>query len=784
MDCPACAHTVTNALLRFPSVQDVKVNSFTGQASLVFREGFAFPPDIAKRATQLTGYKCAVLNEARFEGNHRLLHIKFMSDTRLPHEYLKLPPGVAILETSRTGSNTIFDVQYDATMIQPRSVLDYFAPMGGSFLPPSKSDASAQLTKEIISLFFLTVISAILCIPVLVFAWAPLQPKPKIYGAVSLFFATCIQLYAGGPLYSATFRSLFLQRTLDMDALVALSSTIAYVFSLVAYATQAAGHEFSTPFFETPALLLTLITFGKLIAVYARRRATSAIDNLGTLQPDFVQLVSADGTAVTVIHVDLVHLHDVLRISADAVVPTDGVVLRGSTQVDESALTGESLPVNKAPGATLTAGTRNVSSSVDMQVSRVPAENTLADLTALVTRLQEARLSIQDLADRAATFFAPVILAVATAVFVIWIVIALRVRGEEANKAILTALRYTIAVLVVSCPCGIVLCVPMVVVIAGAVSAREGVLFKTATAIQYAKNTTVAVFDKTGTLTLGQMAVVEAHTREDVVGTILGIVSENPHPVAQAVAKYLRVTYPHISAEPFSEEIRSLPGQGIEVTLNGVQIRGGSPNWLGLQTEPVYSLMTERALTMFAVTFQESARAAVELLQGQGIQVHIVSGDLPPVVLALAKQLGIPPERALGGCLPAEKVARVRALQASGAQVLFIGDGTNDTPALAAADISVAMSSGTDVARSTADVVFLAPDLARALAVLLRLSRGAVRRICINFAWACVYNVFAVLLAAGAFVKFRIAPEYAGLGEMVSVVPVIIVAWSTWLLKN
>ena len=306
------------------------------------------------------------------------------------------------------------------------------------------------------------------------------------------------------------------------------------------------------------------------------------------------------------------------------------------------------------------------------------------------------------------------------------------------------------------------------------------------------------MFDKTGTLTLGHMGVVEACImHEDTIGTILALVSQDSHPVAHAVTKHLRATYPNISAVSPTSQVESFPGKGLEITVNDVLVRGGNPIWLGLQTEPHYSLMMEKALTMFAVTIDSkvvaffgladspraSAAAAVELLGRQGVQVHIVSGDARPVVGALAKQLGIPDERAVGGCLPAEKVAYIRALQATGARVMFVGDGTNDTPALATANISVAMSSGTDIARSAADVVFLAPDLARALSSLFRLSRGATFRIYLNFAWAVVYNLSAVLFAAGAFVKVSIAPEYAALGEMVSVVPVVLVAWSMWLLK-
>ena len=306
------------------------------------------------------------------------------------------------------------------------------------------------------------------------------------------------------------------------------------------------------------------------------------------------------------------------------------------------------------------------------------------------------------------------------------------------------------------------------------------------------------MFDKTGTLTLGQMGVVDAHiVREEAVGTILALVSQDLHPVSQAVAKYLRTTYPYISDVPLPGQVQSIRGRGLETSVGDIQIRGGSPSWLGLQTEPLYSLMMLKAMTMFAVTIdtemvaffgladspRPSAEAAVKTLQQQGIQVYIVSGDAQPVVCALAKQLGIPQEHAVGDCLPEEKVARVRELQAADGRVMFVGDGTNDTLALATADVGVAMGSGTDFARSAADVVLIAPDLARALVALLRLSRGAVRRVYFNFAWAAIYNLFAVLLTAGAFVKVRIAPEYAALGEMVSITPVMLAAWSMWFLK-
>ena len=475
MSCPSCATKLTRALLKLPSVHDVKVNTLTGQATLTYREGSIFPSTIANRVTKATGFVCVVVDEPPLEGKHRILHIKFQTATVFPPV---LPPGVVILKASRNESGVVFEVQYDAAVIQPRSVLSIFGPLGGSFLPPSKSNARAQVTSEVTSLFRRTLMSAVLSIPVMVFSWAPLQPHPIVYGAISLFLATCIQFCVGAPLYYTAFYTLFMQHILDMDVLVALSSTIAYVLSLVGYAMQVSGHEFTPPFFETPTLLLTLITLGELISAYSRRRVTSALDGLGTLQPDLVQMVSADGATAAATHVDLVQTHDVLRVAPNTLIPTDGIVLQGLTQVDESALTGESLPVDKALGASLTAGTRNLTSSIDMKVNRAPAENTLAEFSAFLARLQEARLPVQDLADRAAALLAPAILAVAVVVFVLWMVVGLCVRREHLAKAGLAALRYTISVMVVSCPCAVVLCVPMVIVTTGAVASREGVLLK------------------------------------------------------------------------------------------------------------------------------------------------------------------------------------------------------------------------------------------------------------------------------------------------------------------
>ncbi|KAI0310985.1 heavy metal translocatin [Amylostereum chailletii] len=752
MDCPSCASKVTRALLTLPSVRDVKVNSFAGQASLAYTEGLVFPAHIAKRAQELTGFACGVLEEIQPQGEYGAMRVSVPATMDVNWEKVDLPSTIAIKSFKRSAKDIVLDIEYNTSDIQPRSVLAAFSPWEGSFVPTPKARPSDQAGKELITLLRRTIISAIFCIPVLVFSWAPLPDNPNAYGGASLGLATVIQAYVAAPLYSSALRSLFLQHILDMDLLVILSSTIAYSFSAIAYFLLVAGHPFSEPFFETPALLITLITLGRLISAYARRRATSALDDVRSLQADTVELLDKGGIPTT-ISAELVHKDDILLIAPDTLIPTDGTVSFGNSHVDESSITGEGLTVEKLVGSKLTAGTLNGSGVLHMQVERLPSDNTISDIGKLMLEVQDARLPVQDLADKIASYLAPVILVTSLITFGIWMAIGMTVRHQSSNTAGIAALRYAISVMVISCPCALVLCVPMVVVIATGVAGKAGVLFKSAQAVQYAKDVKVAVFDKTGTLTTGTLEVVEAHIPSDEsIAAVLGLVSASRHPVAQAVYKHLSALHPTLSPRQF-KDVQSVAGQGMEARASDQIIRGGNPTWLGLEAHPVVSKMQGAALTMFTVTSNASLLEHVRALQGSSTN----------------------------------KTNKTNKKT----KVMFIGDGTNDSLALAQADVGVSLGSGTDIALSAADIVVLTSssaaasvDLARALRTLFAISRGAVRRIGLNFAWSFVYNAVAVLLAAGAFVKVRIAPEYAGLGEMVSVVPVVAIAWSMWLLRR
>lgn len=490
MDCPSCAKRVSNALLTLPSIREPKVNTFAGEAVLLYSEGVITPSEIASRAATLTGYKCEVLAQpvesvGGAAGASRSRLMKIQVNVARPEEIpvSLLPLGVEIRGgTSSPKDKCIVSVSFDPRIIQPRKVLASFAELEGVHIPQSIDGSSDVIRKDLFNLLQRTMISALCCIPVLILSWAPIPRHPIIYGSICVVLTSVIQLYVALPIYSSAMRSLFFQRMIDMDLLVAMSTSIAYIFSIVAFALEAAGHPFSDQFFETSALLVTLIMLGRLVSAYARRRASSALDDLSALQPREAILVqpSKDGPSTQRISEELVHVGDALRIYPDTLVPTDGVVISGASETDESSITGESLPVPKAAGDTIVAGTLNLGGVLDMRVTRVPAESTLADIARLMRDTQEAAsaLPMQDRADRAAAYLAPVVLVLSVATFVVWMIVGVYVRHETKHEAGIAALKYAMAVMVISCPCAIALAVPMVVVLAISVAAKRGILFK------------------------------------------------------------------------------------------------------------------------------------------------------------------------------------------------------------------------------------------------------------------------------------------------------------------
>ena len=473
MDCPSCAVRAAKALCTVPSVTQPKVNVFAGEATLMYDTGAVSPDEIAQRVTHLTGFTCKFEQELREEDLLRTLWVS----VPIKWDGNELPNGVSIKSRKAAKSKeNLLEVQYDSTVIQPRDVVAAFEIWDGEYVPPEQVREPNQASKDLWELFQRTALSTIATIPILVLSWAPIPQRPILYGSISLALATFVQFYVAQPLYHSSFYSLFRQHILDMDLLVAGSTTIAYAYSLLSFGFLAAGKPFDKSFFETSSLLVTLIMVGSLMSAFATRRTTSALDAVDALQVRTVNLVENGG--VRYIPAELVHVGDILQVSPDSTIPTDGVLRSGDTQVNESSLTGESKPVEKRRGSIVIAGTLNLSGSIEITVSRSMSENTIAGISRLMHDVQGSRIPIQDLADKVATYFAPMVLTLGLVTFLVWMLVGKFVQDRATGKAGINALMKMITVLVVSCPCAICLCVPMVVIIAVSVAAKRGVLFK------------------------------------------------------------------------------------------------------------------------------------------------------------------------------------------------------------------------------------------------------------------------------------------------------------------
>ncbi|KAL1597314.1 hypothetical protein SLS60_008898 [Paraconiothyrium brasiliense] len=690
-------------------------------------------------------------------------------------------------------------IEFDAKVIGARDLVQNGWPHPMKLAPPSADPTLYAGARHVRHVGYLTLLSILLTIPVLVLSWAPFPNKEKketTFASVSLALATLVQVIVAGPFYPKALKALVFSRVIEMDLLIVLSTTAAYVFSVVAFGYLVTHQALSTgQFFETSTLLVTLIMVGRFIAALARQKAVESI-SIRSLQTSFATLVLPNGDEEE-IDTRLLQYGDVFRVSPESRVPTDGTVISGTSEIDESMLTGESRPVVKSKGSQLIAGSINGSGVLTVKLTRIPGDNTISTIASMVDEAKLTKPKIQEIADQVATYFVPVVVSLTIIVFCIWLAIGITIQQKSASEATIQSITYAITVLIVSCPCAIGLAVPMVIVVATGVAAENGVVFKSADAIEIAWKTTDVVFDKTGTLTQGKLSVAESEILDSSVGTkalLLGLVKDSKHPVSIAVATHLKSQ--GVSATAISDP-KNVIGKGVEGAFAGRTLRAGNSRWLGLTDHASVQPILSRGYTVFCFTvngklaaafglqdsMREDALSTVVKLQERNIAVHVLSGDDDGAVRAVIAQFSIPSANIRSRCTPAEKQAYIKDLlsktSTQGSKrkqkqpiVMFCGDGTNDAVALAQASIGVHMNGGTDVAKSAADVVLMRPSVAGIL-VAMAVSRKSMHRIAFNFGWSFVYNVFAILLAAGAFVHARIPPEFAGLGELVSVLPVV-----------
>ena len=562
------------------------------------------------------------------------------------------------------------------------------------------------------------------------------------------------------------FRSLF-HLSPNMDTLVAMGSSVSFLYSFIVLMlmTTHAGepevlHDLMKEFyFESAAMIVTLITVGKMLEARAKGKTTDALKSLIKLSPQEATVLR-DGQEVTVAIDDVVS-GDIFLVKPGDSIPVDGVVLEGSSAVNESALTGESIPVDKSSGDTVSAATINQSGYLKCRATRVGENTTLSQIIQLVSDAAATKAPIAKTADTISGYFVPAVLAIAAVTTIVWLLL---------GRDIGFALARGISVLVISCPCALGLATPVAIMVGNGIGAKNGILFKTAASLEATGKTEIIAMDKTGTLTKGEPEVTDilsAGSDSDLLIKAASLEKKSEHPLARAILK--KAEEDGLTLQE-CEDFTALSGSGIRGTYNGKQLLGGSYSYISSQTKlpedavkayerfasegktPVFFLEDGEYLGMIAIadTLKEDSIEAVKQLRNMGIRTVMLTGDNKRTAEAIAKLVGV--DQVISEVLPGDKEAVIRSLQKDG-RTAMVGDGINDAPALTRADIGMAIGAGADVAIDAADIVLRKNSLLDVPAAI-RLSRYTLRNIHENLFWAFIYNAIGIPLAAGLFIRF------------------------------
>lgn len=789
MTCSACATRIEKGLARMEGVSRANVNLALEQATVGFDPGVAGLPQIEEKIRSL-GYD-TVKEAADFD----ISGMTCAACSARIEKVVGKMPGIASVNVNLALETA--HIEYMPGSVSTRDIMDKVSSIGYTATPKEeRKEGPDRRAAEILKKRRKWIISAILSFPLLWamaghFSFTSWIPTPALFMNpwFQLILATPVQFIIGWQFYVGAYKALR-NGSANMDVLVALGTSAAYFYSLyltIDSLTMSGMKHTVELYYETSAILITLILVGKWFEALAKGRSSEAIKSLMGLQAK-TALVIRDGAEISV-PVEQVVPGDLVLVKPGTKVPVDGEVMEGLSSVDESMLTGESIPVEKKPGDTVIGATLNKNGVLRVKASRVGRDTALAQIIKVVEEAQGSKAPIQRIADVISGIFVPIVVGIAVLTFLIWYFAVSP--GQFAE-----ALEKAIAVLVIACPCALGLATPTSIMAGSGRAAELGILFKGGEHLEAAQGTQVVVLDKTGTVTNGKPVLTDvivtaeevehpaAIAEQDLLALAAAAEKLSEHPLAEAIvfgAAERGLTLPE------AEQFNNIPGRGIEAIVKGRAVKVGTRRMMeehGLDISawtPVMTALEQEGKTAMLVavdrgiagvvavadTIKETSRAAVAALQGMGIKVVMITGDNKITAEAIAKQAGI--TSVLAEVLPEGKAEEVRKLQAGGVKVAMVGDGINDAPALATADIGMAVGTGTDVAMEAADITLMRGDL-KSIPDAIEMSRKTMRNIKQNLFWALAYNTIGIPIAALGF----LAPWLAGAAMAFSSVSVVL----------
>ncbi|RRR52942.1 heavy metal translocating P-type ATPase [Streptococcus suis] len=797
MTCATCALTVEKAVGKLTGVEEASVNLATEKLSVSFDENVLSLSDIG-HAVEKAGYglvRNLITETYAIEG------MTCASCAMTVEKALGKLAGMEEVAVNLATEKAT--MTYDKDRLDAAAILSAVEQAGyKAVLPQTNSPVTAVESKEQYQsdLWSRFIWSTVFTLPVLYIAMGPMLPggglplpaflhQPLTFALVQLFLTLPV-MYIGRAFYQKGFKTLFAGHP-NMDSLIAVGTSAALVQGLIMTVLIARGqadlsHGHPELYFESAAVILTLITLGKHMEALSKGWTSDAIKKLMNLAPKTARLIR-DGQEVT-LPLEQVQVGDVLQVRPGEQIPVDGKVLQGQSTVDESMLTGESLPVKKAVGDSVVGATLNQHGAFQMQATKVGADTTLAQIIRLVEEAQGSKAPIAQLADRVSAVFVPIVMVLALLSGLAWWTL-----GQEPW---IFSLSITISVLVIACPCALGLATPTAIMVGTGKGAENGLLFKSGQAVEVLQKVDTIVFDKTGTITQGKpqvtdMTVFSSATEEEVLQLAASAEQYSEHPLAQALLKSAEDA--GLSLLP-SQDFQALSGRGLSVKIaeqtillgneklmkeSGIALGSAiatAETYANQAKTPVYLAADGHLLVVIAIADQvkPSSHAAIQALHQMGLEVVMLTGDNEKTAQAIADQVGI--DTVISQVLPEDKANQVKALQAQGKQVAMVGDGINDAPALAQAEVGIAIGSGTDVAIESADLVLMHSDLMD-VPKAVRLSQLTMKTIKQNLFWAFAYNVIGIPIAMGLLHLFGgplLNPMLAGAAMALSSVSVLL----------